>query len=56
MKDKHPLAEALEGDRARRDCWPQPERPTPPDERFVYPGEGTVFRGDDNYPADPKNQ
>jgi catechol 2,3-dioxygenase-like lactoylglutathione lyase family enzyme len=50
MKDKHPLAEASEGAEARNDCWPQPGKPTPPDERIVYPGEGAVFRDPPNKP------
>jgi catechol 2,3-dioxygenase-like lactoylglutathione lyase family enzyme len=44
MKDRAPLSEALEGARARDDYWPQPESPTPPSERTVYPGEGAVFK------------
>lgn len=44
IRDKEPLAEALEGADARLEFRPEPERPTPPEERVVYPGEGDVFR------------
>jgi hypothetical protein len=44
MKDKKPLPEALEGPDKQPGAWPRPERPTPQDERFVYPGEGKIFR------------
>jgi len=47
MKDAHPIPEALEG--------PEPNpayRPsyvsTPLEQRYTYPGEGEVFRDDDN--------
>lgn len=44
MKDKHPLAEALEGSNPHFEAWAEPAEPTPPDERRIYPGEGAVFR------------
>jgi catechol 2,3-dioxygenase-like lactoylglutathione lyase family enzyme len=50
MKDSNPLPEALEGAQARPENWPQPQNPTPPEERAVYPGEGAVFRDTANKP------
>lgn len=47
MLDKHPLPEALEGAEPRFESWPETAGATPPEERVVYPGEGTVFRADD---------
>lgn len=44
MRDKNPLPEALEGSEARPETWPVPAHPTLPDQRAVYPGEGTVFK------------
>jgi catechol 2,3-dioxygenase-like lactoylglutathione lyase family enzyme len=44
MLDKHPLAEGLEGAEARLELWPDPENPTTPEKRAIYPGEGMVFR------------
>jgi len=44
MLDKDPLSEALEGVEPRLELWPGPKKPTAPDERTTYPGEGTVFR------------
>jgi catechol 2,3-dioxygenase-like lactoylglutathione lyase family enzyme len=43
MLDRHPGVIALEGPDPRMERWPVVERPTPEDERAVYPGEGTVF-------------
>lgn len=43
MKDKKPSAAAEEGPEPRPGHWPEPQTPTPPGERMVYPGEGIVF-------------
>lgn len=51
MRDKNPPAEAREGAKARHEYWPQPEHPTPPGERAVYPGEGAVFRDESKNPT-----
>lgn len=46
MLDRHPLEAAREGADPRPGHWPSVDRPTPRDERSVYPGEGTVFADD----------
>ncbi len=38
--DSAPVAAALEGFLPRPDLWPPVQRPTPPEERDVFPGEG----------------
>lgn len=43
MVDRHPGAVALEGPDPQVERWPMVDRPTPREERAVYPGEGTVF-------------
>lgn len=43
MRDTDPLPIAKEGPDAQTDAWPSPDCTTPPNERMVYPGEGTVF-------------
>lgn len=53
MRDKNPLAEALEGAQARYENWPRPKNATPPGDRTVYPGEGSIFKDDPNSPTDP---
>jgi hypothetical protein len=40
MVDSAPSDIAQEGPESRFDKWPQVERPTPQNERRVYPGEG----------------
>lgn len=47
MMDRRPSKIALEGSDPQTGHWPQVSRPTPPDERQVYPGEGTVLAGGD---------
>jgi catechol 2,3-dioxygenase-like lactoylglutathione lyase family enzyme len=44
MRDKDPLAEALEGPQAHYENWPQPQNLTSLEERAIYPGEGMVFK------------
>ncbi len=44
MRDRDPLDEALEGAEPRFELWPAPAKPTSPDERGIYPGEGTAFK------------
>ena len=44
MRDRNPLPEALEGAWPRPDIWPAPNNRTPPEERMIYPGEGTIFK------------
>ncbi len=46
MVDRHPTALALEGPSPRKGRWPAPERPTPEQDRMVYPGEGEEFMDD----------
>ena len=43
MKDKNPSAVGQEGPEPQPGHWPEPESPTPLDQRMVYPGEGTAF-------------
>lgn len=43
MMDKSPSAVALEGPEPRSGQWPPVENPTPMDERWIFPGEGTVL-------------
>lgn len=43
MLDRHPGAVAREGPDPQAGRWPAVERPTPGEERVVYPGEGMVF-------------
>jgi catechol 2,3-dioxygenase-like lactoylglutathione lyase family enzyme len=45
MLDRHPGRIALEGPDPQSGKWPVVERPTPGDQRMVFPGEGTVFAG-----------
>lgn len=47
MKDKQPLDAAEEGPDPLEGHWPQCRQATPPDERVIYPGEGTVLAHDD---------
>ncbi len=55
MRDKSPLAAALEGPDAQPGHWPAPEQPTPLKDRAVYPGEGALFRQKETDPpaSDP---
>ena len=43
MKDRRPSAVALEGAEPQESVWPPVVHPTPPDQRQIYPGEGTVL-------------
>jgi len=46
MADRSPVKTALEGAEARYDAWPAVTRPTPKEERIVYPGAGSeLFHG-----------
>lgn len=50
MRDAKPTSVAKEGAEPQPGHWPEVTRPTPDDERTVYPGEGVVFReGDDTW-------
>ena len=50
MKDKKPTSVTQEGPEPQPGHWPEVTRPTPQDERMVYPGEGVVWReGDDTW-------
>jgi len=50
MRDAKPTPVAKEGAEPQPGHWPEVTRPTPDDERMVYPGEGVVFReGDDTW-------
>jgi catechol 2,3-dioxygenase-like lactoylglutathione lyase family enzyme len=48
MKDSgtHPIAG--EGAEPQSGHWPRPHHSIPPDERTVYPGEGTIFKARSN--------
>jgi catechol 2,3-dioxygenase-like lactoylglutathione lyase family enzyme len=46
MKDKRPTKAALEGPDPRPGYWPQIQKPTPIEDRRVYPGEGMVLAED----------
>jgi catechol 2,3-dioxygenase-like lactoylglutathione lyase family enzyme len=43
MKDRDPSPLALQGAEPQTGFWPEVTRPTPIEERTVYPGEGKVF-------------
>lgn len=45
MLDRHAGSVALEGPEPQPGKWPAVERATPKDQRMVFPGEGTVFKG-----------
>jgi catechol 2,3-dioxygenase-like lactoylglutathione lyase family enzyme len=46
MKDKNPTSIAMEGAEPQGGYWPEVRRPTPDEERSVYPGEGTTLVDD----------
>jgi len=48
MRDRSPSAAALEGPEPRPGFWPEASRPTPSEERAVYPGEGLVLKPEDD--------
>jgi catechol 2,3-dioxygenase-like lactoylglutathione lyase family enzyme len=48
MMDRYPGSAALEGPAPQPGKWPVVARPTPGDERMVFPGEGMVFNGGDD--------
>ncbi len=48
MMDKAPTDAALEGPDPRPGHWPEADAPTPPRDRRVYPGEGTVLTDDED--------
>ena len=43
MKDKRPTAITLEGAEPRPGQWPRVEKPTPPEDRMAYGGEGMIL-------------
>lgn len=45
MVDRSPSETAREGPEPRPDRWPAVTRPTPAEERWIFPGEGTVLVG-----------
>jgi catechol 2,3-dioxygenase-like lactoylglutathione lyase family enzyme len=47
MKDKQRSAVAQEGPEPQPGHWRETKRPTPPEERQVYPGEGVILTEDD---------
>ncbi|MCF8035115.1 MAG: VOC family protein [Desulfarculaceae bacterium] len=46
MADRRPSPEALEGPKPRPGEWPPVERPSGPEDKVVYPGEGGAIRDD----------
>ncbi len=46
MKDKNPSSIALEGDKPQIGHWPSTTKPTPYQDRRVYPGEGKILATD----------
>ena len=42
--DRQPSAVAMEGPDPQPGNWPRVERPTPEQDRAVYPGEGEIFK------------
>ena len=44
MRDRHPGSVAQEGPEPHPQNWPPVIRTTPSSERYVYPGEGTIFK------------
>ncbi|MBN1841951.1 MAG: VOC family protein [Deltaproteobacteria bacterium] len=48
MRDKNPTPVAREGPESQPGHWPEKTKPTPPEERMVYPGEGMVLVEDDD--------
>ncbi len=47
MRDKRPSAVAREGPELQPGHWPEVTKPTPHEERMVYPGEGMILTEDD---------
>ncbi len=47
MIDKAPTPTTLEGPDPQPGVWPEPEKPTPPEKRGIYPGEGRQLFGTD---------
>ena len=56
MKDARPTRHALEGPEPRSGHWRKPERPTPSEDRRVYPGEGEVLMQDPPGPTPAWNR
>ena len=48
MRDKQPSAVAREGSVPQPGHWPEVTRPTPREDRMVYPGEGLILAEDDD--------
>ena len=51
MKDSAPTAVSREGADPQPGIWPEGTKPTPPEERNVYPGEGMVLAEDEDDPS-----
>ncbi len=46
MKDSSPSAVTMEGSEPRSEKWPKVNKPTPPEDRKIYPGAGSeLFHG-----------
>jgi catechol 2,3-dioxygenase-like lactoylglutathione lyase family enzyme len=56
MKDSRPTPHALEGPEPQPGKWREPEHPTPPEDRLVYPGEGEVLSQDPPGPNEAWNR
>ena len=48
MKDKKPSGVGREGPEPQPGHWPEVSKPTPQEDRMVYPGEGMILSGDEN--------
>lgn len=48
MRDKNPTAVAQEGSEPQPGHWPEQTKPTPHEDRMVYPGEGMILAEDDD--------
>ncbi len=46
MRDRNPTSVTLEGPEPQSGKWPEVTRPTPHEERMVYPGEGMILAED----------
>jgi len=46
MKDSSPSAVTMEGSESQAEKWPKVDKPTPPEDRKIYPGAGSeLFHG-----------
>jgi hypothetical protein len=46
MREKNPTAVAQEGPESQPGHWPEKTKPTPHEERMVYPGDGMILAED----------